>query len=116
MTFGMLTPERFFSSDKKTRSEMVVARATAFDTSSKDIAKLKYLFKWPSTTLTVNMKEKENIICQKPERSVFTHVSADAARLARPPVTDAAVFAQEKHAVERAGLKRVLLGFRVRNK
>jgi len=58
------------------------------------------------------MKEKENIICQKPERSVFTHASADAARLARPLVTDAAVFAQENHAVERAGLKRVLLGFR----
>ena len=116
MTCGMLTPERFSSSGRKTISEMVVARATAFEAASKDTAKLKYLFKWPSTTLTPNMEEKESITCQKHERSAFTPVSADAARLARPPVWVAAVFAQGKHAVERAGLKRVLLGFRVRNK
>merc|ERR1712037_135107 len=63
--------------------------------------------------LTPNMEEKENITCQKPEQSVFTPASADAARLARLPAWDAAVFAQEMPAVEHAGLKKDLLAFQL---
>jgi hypothetical protein len=106
MTCGTLILERFSSSDKKTRSETVVARAIVFEAASKVTAKLKCLFKWRSTMLTPNTAEKENITCQKRERSVFTRASADAAQLARPPVWDAAVFARKMHAVEHAGLKR----------
>ena len=106
MTCGTLILERLSSSDKKTRSETVDARAIVFEVASKVTAKLKSLFKWRSTMLTLNTAEKENITCQKPALSVFTRASVDAAQLARPPVWDAAVFARRMHAVEHAGLKR----------
>jgi hypothetical protein len=78
MTCGTLILERFSSSDKKTRSETVVARAIVFEAASKVTAKLKCLFKWRSTMLTPNTAEKENITCQKRERSVFTRALGSA--------------------------------------
>ena len=116
MTCGTLTLESSSFLHKKTISVMAVARAIVFEAASKDTAKPKFLSKWPSMMLTPNMEEKENTTCQKPERSVFTPASADAARLARLPAWDAAVFAQEMPAVEHAGLKKDLLAFQVRKK